>query len=198
MTGCQMRIRHHSISLPGYHDGDPLNTRDGTPSASGLEEALADFQDASNGPTDSRLSVGDCPGRLARAQAACLVDCSEEGVDLEEYELLDDSANGDLHVVMPGRIFAFKGPRDDAVSRAGPWADRGGRHDFQLYFSVYAPLFLQLGAAVVVRLNEPLPARGAGSARPKCRLMTARRRRWASPSASPADEEAAGGGALQV
>ena len=117
-----------------------------------LGELLAVFRDASYGTAPFEMLVADCIDGLAKAKRAGLVAFDECGFDVEEYELLDDPANGDLHVVVPDRFVAFKGPRDDAVSDSGPWADRGGLRDFHPSF--YVPLFQQLGVTVVVRLNE--------------------------------------------
>ena len=114
--------------------------------------SLAAFRDASFGPADFTLSVLDCVGGLAKARDAGLVSFHDGSFDADEYELLDDPANGDLHVVVPGRFIAFKGPRDDAVCAAGPWADRGGSRDFHPAF--YAETLVRLGVRAVVRLNE--------------------------------------------
>ena len=117
--------------------------------------ALLEFRDISPGPTSFTISVHDCAAGLARARAAGLVSFAggPGSFDLEEYELLDDPSNGDVHVVVPGRFIAFRGPRDEAVSAAGPWADRGGARDFHPSF--YAGMFRDMGVRLVVRLNSP-------------------------------------------
>ena len=116
--------------------------------------ALAEFCDAVHGMgSDFTLTVRDCVAGLARASAVGLISFTDGSFDPDAYDLLDDPLNGDVHAVVPGRIVAFKGPRADAVSPAGSWADRGGVRDFHPSF--YADMFRRMGVRLVVRLNEP-------------------------------------------
>jgi len=60
---------------------------------------------------------------------------------LGQYFYYDAPANGDLHVLVPGRFLAFRGPRDDH----GDWLDA----------SSYINAFRSLSVHTVVRLNKP-------------------------------------------
>jgi len=62
-------------------------------------------------------------------------------VRLGQYFYYDAPANGDLHVLVPGRFLAFRGPRDDH----GDWLDA----------SSYINAFRSLSVHTVVRLNKP-------------------------------------------
>ena len=119
---------------------------------------LLGFCDVSHGPgtpVSFTLSVYDCAAGLARARDAGLVSFAGGPgcFDVDEYELLDDPNNGDVHVVVPGRFIAFRGPCEDAVCAAGPWADRGGARDFHPSF--YADMFCDMDVRLVIRLNSP-------------------------------------------
>ena len=111
------------------------------------------FRDATYTESDFDLTLQDCWRGLERGMAAGWIrtptDPSSEmwgRIDMRAYVRLDNPHNGDLHVVVPGKLVAFRGPRDPGPSEVG---DAGGlppRH--------YAPVLRELGVASVVRLNE--------------------------------------------
>ena len=54
----------------------------------------------------------------------------------------DNPANGDLHVVVPVKLVAFRGPRKDTDENS-------------LRPEAYLEVFKELGVHSIVRLNEP-------------------------------------------
>ena len=62
-------------------------------------------------------------------------------VDLEEYDAIADPARGDMHVMIPGRLAALRGPVDSP-------------QDGQARPSEVAAALRRLGAVAVVRLND--------------------------------------------
>ncbi len=166
-------------------------------------DVLAEFCDATHGAAsaDFTLTVRDCVAGLARASAASMISFTDGSFDPDEYDLLDDPLNGDVHAVVPGRLIAFKGPRADAVSAAGPWADRGGVRDFHPTF--YADLFRRMGVRLVVRLSEPCYD-AAECARAGVPVLDLRFDSHAAPPLAVvfrffrAIDEAAGGGVVAV
>jgi hypothetical protein len=54
----------------------------------------------------------------------------------------DNSANGDLHVVVPGKFVAFRGPRNATDENS-------------LRPEAYLEVFKELGVHSIVRLNKP-------------------------------------------
>ena len=123
------------------------------PLASLEPNVLAEFCDVLHGTGGFTLTVRDCVSGIARASAEGLISFTDSSFDPDAYDLLDDPLNGDMHAVVPGRFIAFKSPRADAVSPAGPWADQGGVRHFHPAF--YADMFRRIGVRLVVRLSEP-------------------------------------------
>jgi cell division cycle 14 len=131
---------------------------------------LLSFRDVSPGPQNFKLYVRDCWEGLHKAKQLSWVQFGENGFDLDEYNELDSPLNADLHVVVPGKFIAMRGPRDlpggalwrDAVTSAGEFAHR----DFSP--AHYADILSQFGVSAVVRLNapayDPAPLRAAGIA----------------------------------
>jgi protein-tyrosine phosphatase len=80
------------------------------------------------------------------------------GFDVDEYMHYDDPLNADLHVIVPGKLIAMKGPVD--LPDGQLWRDtpRGSR-DFSPEHC--AQLLRDFDVSVVVRLNEPHYATGA-------------------------------------
>ena len=72
------------------------------------------------------------------------------GRRLGEYEHYDDPRNADLHVVVPGKLIAFRGPIDLGGRRLLDDSD-GLRHFSPIH---YVPNLLALGTTAVLRLNE--------------------------------------------
>jgi hypothetical protein len=71
-------------------------------------------------------------------------------IDVDEYEHYDDPMNGDLHIVVPGKFVAFKGPKD-LGGKTYHDDNQGYRHFSAGY---YGDIFRSLGVTAVVRLNE--------------------------------------------
>ena len=71
-------------------------------------------------------------------------------IDFDEYVHLDDPLNADMHEIVPGKLVAFRGPRD-----VGPrlYSDDGGYRRFGPKH--YLHLFRHIGVTTVIRLNEP-------------------------------------------
>ena len=114
------------------------------------------YRDATFSKPDFHLHLIDCWRGLERGRSLGWIRFASSGymwggIDVEQYEHYDNSANGNLHQVVPGKFVAFQGPRDlaGAEYRDHPC---GGR-DFSPSF--YVPVFRDMGVTDVVRLNEP-------------------------------------------
>ena len=118
------------------------------------EEALGPFQslkDTPNGPmclpyrdatwvkSSYDLHVKECWAGLVRAVATGLYDL--QAFDKHEYFYYDDPEKGDLHMVVPGKFVAFRGPRD-------------ANDPYSLPPSAYLRIFKMLNVSTIVRLNE--------------------------------------------
>ena len=84
-----------------------------------LREQLEDFRDATHLPADFGLTLRDCWGGVYRGKECGWIarpahaDSPLWGaIDIEEYSHYDDPSNADLHQVVPGKLVAFRGPRD--------------------------------------------------------------------------------------
>jgi len=115
------------------------------------------YRDATFYPTDFYISLGDCWAAIAKAQSMgwlSLENAKVEEADrprssfyLADYEHYDNPLNGDLHVVVPGKFAAFKGPVQLPPRRL--FVDgRAGREFSPAYFAV---VFQHLGISDVVR-----------------------------------------------
>jgi hypothetical protein len=71
-------------------------------------------------------------------------------IDIDEYALCDDPLNADLHVVVPGKLIAFRGPRDLG---GAAYRDRGRERYFAPSF--FLPILSWHGTAAVVQLGGP-------------------------------------------
>ena len=116
---------------------------------------IEDFRDATYSEPDFALSLLDCWRGLERGKANGWVRLpSKSGLwgetNMDFYAHYDDPLNGDLHVVVPGKFVAFRGPKNLGQR---DYSDEGGCRQFSPGF--YAPLFGELGVTTVVRLNEP-------------------------------------------
>ena len=123
--------------------------------ASNMTEA---FRDATFSVPDFELSLLDCWRGLEKGIKQGWVDLPLSNspflwgeIDLEEYDHYDNPLNGDLHEVVPGKLIAFKGPRD--LQGSDYLDDERGCRDFSPDF--YTSLFGDFGVTAVVRLNEP-------------------------------------------
>ena len=118
------------------------------------EEAWGPFQslkDTPNGPmclpyrdatwvkSSYDLHVKECWAGLVRAVATGLYDL--QAFDKHEYFYYDDPEKGDLHMVVPGKFVAFRGPRD-------------ANDPYSLPPSAYLRIFKMLNVSTIVRLNE--------------------------------------------
>jgi cell division cycle 14 len=119
------------------------------------EEAWGPFQslkDTSNSPmclpyrdatwvkSSYDLHVKEYWAGLVRAVATGLYDL--QAFDKHEYFYYDDPEKGDLHMVVPGKFLAFRGPRDATDHRGS------------LPPSAYIKIFKMLKVSTIVRLNE--------------------------------------------
>ena len=120
------------------------------------ESAVEAFRDATFTEPDFALTLQDCWRGLARGVAAGWVDLPQAAggelwgsIDMQAYAHFDEPLNGDLHMVVPGKLLAFRGPRDVG---GAVFSDDAGYRDFSPRF--YAPVLKKLGVTAVVRLNE--------------------------------------------
>ena len=137
-----------------------------------LADLLASYRDVSPEAQSFSLRVRDCWAGLYRAKQLAWVKLGgEDGFDRDEYAELDSPLNADLHVVVPGKFIAMRGPRDlpggarwrDVIGADGAFSHR----DFSP--AHYADILTQFDVRAVVRLNEPstyspAPLRAAGIA----------------------------------
>ena len=93
-----------------------------------LRGALLAYRDVSPGEPTFALELRDCWAGLRKAKALGWADFGPGGFDPAEYAHLDSPLNADMHEVVPGRIFAMRGPLD--LPRGALWRDardeRGG------------------------------------------------------------------------
>ena len=109
--------------------------------------ALVPYRDATFSIPTFDLTLLDCWSGLERGIALGWM----AQLNLDEYRHYDDPLNGDLHIVVPGRFLAFRGPKD--LPNGREYRDRDGYRDFSPAY--YVDIFRELGVAAVVRLNEP-------------------------------------------
>jgi cell division cycle 14 len=111
------------------------------------------YRDATFSRPTFRLSLFDCWNGLAQGKALGWIDAirGKPGcIDKEEYDHYDNPLNGDLHVVVPGKFVAFRGPRD--LPGGAEYRDCGECREFAPRY--YIDIFNALGVRSVVRLNE--------------------------------------------
>ena len=123
---------------------------------------LVPYRDVSSGAPTFGLDVWHCWRGLARAQHLGWLG----GFNLDEYEELDNPLNADLHVVVPGKFIAMRGPQTTESSTR--WEDRlraDGTFSHRIFSPAhYADILQQFGVRAVARLNEPRYARDAFAA----------------------------------
>ena len=118
---------------------------------------LVPYRDVSPGPQNFHLHVQDCWKGLIRGMDLGWLSSGPEGFDLDEYVHLDSPLNADLHVVVPGKFIAMRGPRDNAAGAM--WEDVArddgtfSHRDFSP--AHYADILQQFDVQAVVRLNAP-------------------------------------------
>ncbi|EKX31482.1 hypothetical protein GUITHDRAFT_122331 [Guillardia theta CCMP2712] len=103
---------------------------------------IKSFRDASFLQTKFELTLRDVWQGLEKAQRQGWI--SPDSFDLEEYEHYDDPHNGDMHVIIPKKLVALKGPVDKLANDAD-WQDEG---------SVRLRRFKEMGVKCIIRLNE--------------------------------------------
>jgi cell division cycle 14 len=120
-------------------------------------ERLEDFRDATHMPANFGLTLRDVWDGLYRGKQCTWIDrpshadCPFWGqIDIEEYENYDNPANGDLHELVPGKLVAFRGPRNLGGAM---YADDPAKWTRKFSPVFYIETFEQLGVTDVVRLN---------------------------------------------
>jgi len=122
------------------------------------DDIVEHFRDATfTEPPTFRLTIQDCWGSLIRAKELKWIeqpqarDQSTWGlIDADDYLHWDNPFNGDLHMVVPGKFVAFKGPSDLGDEE---YADEDDYRRFGPKY--YVDIFKHLGVTDVIRLNEP-------------------------------------------
>eukprot|EP00286_Rhodomonas_abbreviata_P023166 CAMPEP_0181298566 /NCGR_PEP_ID=MMETSP1101-20121128/5853_1 /TAXON_ID=46948 /ORGANISM="Rhodomonas abbreviata, Strain Caron Lab Isolate" /LENGTH=404 /DNA_ID=CAMNT_0023403601 /DNA_START=188 /DNA_END=1402 /DNA_ORIENTATION=+ len=99
------------------------------------------FRDATFVPSTFDLTLLDCFRGLRKAVESGFFDLA--GFNVGDYDLLDDPAIADMHIVCP-KFLAFRGPKDIV-----------DEEDMSLCPQDFVPLFKELHVSAVVRLNEP-------------------------------------------
>ena len=111
------------------------------------------YRDATFARPSFRLSLFDCWNGLARGKSLGWIDArkSTKGcIDKEEYDHYDNPLNGDLHVLVPGKFVAFRGPRN--LPGGAEYRDCEEYREFSPRH--YIDIFNALDVRTVVRLNE--------------------------------------------
>ena len=120
------------------------------------DDMIENFRDATYAPSSFGLTLQDCWKGLEKGIALGWVEYGGSSpqwgqTNIDEYAHFDCPLNADMHVVVPGKFIAFKGPRD--LGGLSYFDDADGNRDFGPHH--YAALFRDLGVTDVVRLNEP-------------------------------------------
>jgi cell division cycle 14 len=103
------------------------------------------------------LFINDCFGALTRAKHLGWVDFGPGGFDADEYKLLDNPLNADMHEIVPGKLVVIRGPRD--LPDGSLWLDvrrddgTFSHRDFSPKH--YVPILEQFDVQIVVRCNAP-------------------------------------------
>jgi hypothetical protein len=113
----------------------------------------------SDSTQDCTLVMLDCWSALHRATELGWLDFSDEpsedAIDMQEHLHYASALNGELHVVVPNKLLAFRAPADLPDGRA--WMDDGGARRFGP--SYYADILPDFDVSVVLRCG----AAGAGA-----------------------------------
>jgi cell division cycle 14 len=127
-------------------------------SFSTIEPMLEMYRDAQCTPADFRLELIDCWRGVERANGKGWV----EAVDIEEYDHYNNPLEGDLHIIIPDKLIAFRGPVQ--LQDGKKYSDVGRIRFFSPAF--YVEPFLDMGVSTVIRLNslayDPTPLQSAG------------------------------------
>jgi cell division cycle 14 len=119
------------------------------------------YRDAGTAATDAVITLVDCWRALERGKNIGWIRAPSFQkpymwgmIDRDEYDHYDNPLNADLNEIVPGKLIAFRGPRDLGGQQ---FSDRikGGQfltRDFSPEY--YADMFVQLGVSTVVRLSS--------------------------------------------
>ena len=107
---------------------------------------LLPFRDSSYKRPDFSLQLVDCWRALALAREQGWLD----QIDMDEYRHYESPLEGDLHILIPGKIVAFRGPQSLPDGRT--YQDSRGHRAFAPAF--YTEPFEDMGVCTVVRLSE--------------------------------------------
>ena len=116
---------------------------------------LLSYRDVSPGEQNFSLYVRDCWAGLWKAKSLSWVDFGPDGFDREDYMELDSPVNADLHVVVPGKFIAMRGPKDfrDGVTFKDTLTPEGHFSHRDFSPAHYADILAQFDVTAVVRLN---------------------------------------------
>ena len=104
------------------------------------------YRDATFRRSDFHLHLLDCWRGLERANTLGWV----QAIDMDEYRHYESPLEGDLHMIVPDRLIAFRGPQSLPDDRL--YDDRQGCRYFAPSF--YVEPFRDMGVRAVVRLSE--------------------------------------------
>ncbi|EKX46344.1 hypothetical protein GUITHDRAFT_157774 [Guillardia theta CCMP2712] len=104
---------------------------------------LRPYRDATWVRSTYDLKLDDCWAALQRAVATGLY--MPASFSKEEYFYYEEPCNGDMHVILPGKFLAFRGP----VGR------RGGQGSSCFVPADYFEVFKSQDVSTVIRLNSP-------------------------------------------
>ena len=117
---------------------------------------LESFRDATFSKPTFLLSLLDCWSGLKKGMQENWVRYSVSPalwgkINLAYYRHYDDPTHGNMHVVVPGKLVAFKGPEDLGEARFQDTV--AGQRLFSP--SYYSDIFAEMGITTIIRLNEP-------------------------------------------
>ena len=102
------------------------------------------YRDATFNASDFDLSLIDCWRGLIKGMEQGWLEMPSSpsdyrwgDIDVDEYDHYDNPLNGDMHEIVPGKLIAFKGPRDLCGGRY--LDDAQGSRDFsaECYFDIF-------------------------------------------------------------
>jgi len=132
LLGCYLILEHGMTADEAFR---PLNFSGRSP--------FLKYRDASFEPSTFELEIIDVLRGIEKAVKVEIL--SVKAFDLQEYEYYDHPAVADLHVIVPGRFVAFKGPKAQ-------------RRQFQSHKVLtpgdYIDIFRRLQVGAVCRLNN--------------------------------------------
>jgi cell division cycle 14 len=122
-----------------------------------IRHKLVPFRDVSPGQQNFNLDMRDCWAGLFRARDLGWVDFVNDCFDRNEYFELDDPLNADMHIVVPGKFIAMRGPKDfeNGTRFADAYAPNGSFSHRDFSPAHYSEILTQFDVRTVVRLNMP-------------------------------------------